>query len=189
SHLNLQARIALPAIVAGNLHQQRIFKEIDDGEAADTKKPGARPVVPAENVALVPDGDGFLQFGSKLLEEHVVERSAMKAPPKKSALDNANLNATQTGDVANEVLNDIQRENGGGTVTEDQSRYQVTVRKPGATDAGWTGEVIGAPRLFPLESVNVIAGGQSIVVLDKSNKKIWQADLQHDIKDAGEGSR
>src|SRR5581483_8075376 len=45
------------------------------------------------------------------------------------------------------------------------------------------------PRLFPLESVNVIAGGQSIVVLDKSNKKIWQADLQHDIKDAGEGSR
>jgi len=183
-NLTPQGRAALPAVVAGNLHQQKIFQELNDTPDAPKKK----DAVPAETFVLAPDGDGYVQFGSKLLEQHFIERSAMKAPPKKSALDNGNLNATQTGDVANELLNDIQRNNGGGTVTEDQSRYQATVRKPGS-DAAWTGEVIGSPRLFPLASVTVVAGGKSIVVLDKSNKKLWQADLQHTIPERDEESR
>jgi len=182
------ARIALPAIISGNLHQQRIFKELADPGAPDPVK-GGKESVAVQEFALVPDTSGYLQFGSRLLEEKFVERNAMKAPPKKSTLDNGNLNVTQTADVANEILNDMQRNNGGGTVTEDVSRYQVAVRKPDAPDAAWSGEIVGEPRLFPLKTVNVVAGGKTLVVLDKSNKKLWQVELTFALGSGMEGGQ
>jgi hypothetical protein len=119
-----------------------------------------------------------------MLEQHVVARSAMKAPPKKSALD-GDVNAGKTTEVANEILNEMQRNSGGDTVTEDESRYQVTVHLPGGTSTtDWTGEVIGTPQLIVLKTVNVVAGGKSLVVLDKSNKKMWQASLTYPISSA-----
>jgi outer membrane protein assembly factor BamB len=76
----------------------------------------------------------------------------------------------------------MQRDRGGDTVDEDESRYQVTVRLPGAKDTpDWTGEVVGPPALYPLKTVNVIAAGKSLTVLDKSNKKKWQAPLSYRV--------
>ena len=134
-----------------------------------------------------PDPTGFAQFSWRLLEAHLVTRSAMKAPPKKSALD-GDVNAGKTTEVANEILNEMQRNNGGDTVTEDESRYQVTVHLPGAAGtADWTGEVVGPPQLFVLKTVNVVAAGKSVVVLDQSNKKIWQASLTYPVSSGGGG--
>ena len=67
-------------------------------------------------------------------------------------------------------------------MSEDQSRYQVILHRPDSTDTpDWTGEVIGPPRLFPLKTVNVLAGGRSIIVFDKSNKKLWEASFTYPI--------
>jgi hypothetical protein len=111
----------------------------------------------------------------------------MKAPTGKSVID-GNLTASQTGEAANEILNDMQRNSGGDLVTEDDSRYQVTVHLPdaaGTTD--WTGEVVGPPQLFVLDTVNVIAAGKTVIVLDKSNKKLWEASLTYPVSAGGGG--
>jgi hypothetical protein len=143
--------------------------------------------VAAENFTWVPGENGFVRFSTKMLQENIVTREAMRAPPKKSALNDANLNVSQTTEVANETLNEMQRNNGGETVSEDASRYQVTVHLPNSPAiADWTGEVIGPPQLFALKSVNVIAAGKTIIVLDHSNKKLWQAALTYNVS-AGPG--
>jgi outer membrane protein assembly factor BamB len=74
----------------------------------------------------------------------------------------------------------MQRSNGGDMVEEDHSLYQVTVRRPGL-DTVWTSEVTGAPKVYPLENVAVIAAEKSIVVLDKANHKLWQSSLAFNI--------
>jgi outer membrane protein assembly factor BamB len=103
-------------------------------------------------------------------------------------LDSGDLNATKTMDVANEILNGLQRDYGGSTVTEDESRYQVTIRRPESTEAAdWTGEVIGPPALFPLRTVNVLTAGKTLIVFDKTNKKLWQSALSYSVA-AGAGS-
>ena len=112
----------------------------------------------------------------------MVARSAMKAPPAKSALD-GEVNASRTMDVANEILNEMQRMRGGNTVMEDVSRYKVTIRRPDAKDIpDWTGEVIGPPSLFPLKTVNVLTAHKALTVFDKSNKKLWQATLTYNVE-------
>lgn len=186
-NLNMQGRIALPAVLSNARHEQQLENALND----DARRPGKPKGPPADATfyQLVPGKTGFVQFGWRMLEQKLVTRDAMKAPPKKSVLD-GNLNATQTGAVANEILNEMQRNAGGNTVTEDQSRYQVTVHLPdgGATD--WSGEVVGPPQLFVLKTVNVIAAGKSVTVLDKSNKKMWDATLTYAVSsEPGDASR
>src|SRR5690606_4522501 len=106
---------------------------------------------------------------------------AMKAKPKKSALDGA-VSVTQTAEIANEILNEMQRDRGGDTVEEDESLYEVMVRTPGDKSApDWKGQVVGPPALYPLKTVNVIAAGKTITVLDKKNKKKWDATLTYNV--------
>src|SRR5688572_6942628 len=129
--LPLPARIALPATLSIGVNQERALAELsgpDAGRTPSRSEPDFR-----EQFELMPTQDGFVQFSVELLESRMMERSAMKAAPAKSALDGP-VSVTATTDVANEILNEMQRERGGGTVMEDQSRYQVTVRIPGARD-------------------------------------------------------
>jgi hypothetical protein len=80
----------------------------------------------------------------------------------------------------------MQRERGGDQVFEDMSRYQVTLRSPGAKEGtGWTGEVIGPPRVIPLETVNVLASNKKIMVFDKNHKKLWEAPLSYNLAGGG----
>jgi outer membrane protein assembly factor BamB len=141
----------------------------------------------ADRVSLIPSKYGNLQFTVRLLEEKIVSREAMKAPPAKSTLNSGDLNVTRTADVANEVLNEMQRNRGGDTVEEDESRYQVTIHSPDSTEAAdWTGEVVGPPALFSLKTVNVLTAGKTVTVFDKTNKKLWQASLAYSVP-AGTG--
>lgn len=180
--LPLPARIALPATLSVGMNQERALTELSGpSRAATATEPDYR-----EHFELRPTPDGFVQFSVQLLEHKVVERAAMRARPGKSALDGP-VSVSATAEVANEILNEMQRERGGSTVTEDQSRYQVTVRNPGNKKVpDWKGEVIGSPSLYPLQTVNVVSGGKSLIVLDKANQKNWDASLTYEIsEDAG----
>jgi hypothetical protein len=184
-NLNLPARIALPALLGNAAHEQQLEAALKD----DPQQPRPKDSNPArkemENFQLIPAENGFVQFSSRLLEEHIVAREAMKAPPKKSALD-GDLNAGNTTEAVNETLNEMQRNRGGDTVSEDESRYQVTVHIPNAPGiADWTGEVTGLPQLFSLKTVNVIAAGKTVIVLDQSDKKLWQAALTYNVSTGG----
>ena len=182
--LPLPGRIALPAVLSVNANQEKVLAEIREQERG---KPPPAPGLEAEadHFSLIPTQDGFVQFSVNLLESKIVARSALKARPKKSALDGP-VSVTATADVANEIFNEMQRDRGGDIVEEDESRYQVTVRLPGAKNVpDWTGEVLGPPALYPLKTVNVVAAGKTLTVLDKSNKKKWQAALTHRVSESG----
>jgi len=185
-NLNLPGRVALPALLANAGHEQQLEAALKDDSQHPRPKNSQPPPVAAESFQLIPGQTDFAQFSARLLEEHLVSRSAMQAPPKKSVLD-GDLNGVKTTAAANEILNEMQRNRGGDTVTEDASRYQVTVHLPAAADTpDWTGEVVGPPQLFVLKTVNVIAAGKTVIVLDKANKKLWQAALTYSIA-AGSG--
>jgi outer membrane protein assembly factor BamB len=79
----------------------------------------------------------------------------------------------------------MRRNSGQDKVTEDQSRYQVGVHLPDGSAPDFSAEVTGPPQLFILKTVNVIAAGKSLIVLDKSNKKLWQADLTYAVPEGG----
>jgi len=141
-----------------------------------------------EHFLLMPGASGHVQFSVRLIESRLVARKAMKDAPAKSALD-GDLTVTKTSEVANEILNEMQRSRGGDTVLEDESRYQVRIRRPEVKDApDWTGEVIGRPGLFPLKTVNVLTANKSLIIFDKMNKKLWQASLTYEVERGPRGS-
>jgi hypothetical protein len=179
-NLNLQGRLALPALLSNARHEQQLEQALRD-DPEHPRKTGKSLPDNAELFRLVSGPTGIVRFSWRMLEEHIVTHSAMQAPTGKSVL-NGDLTGAKTTAVANEILNDMQRNAGGDTITEDDSRYQVTVHLPGATSTpDWTGEVTGPPQLFVLKSVNVVAGGKGVVVLDKTNKKLWQATLTYPL--------
>ena len=187
-NLNLPGRIALPALLANEMHEQQIMAEINDNNPARPRPANLRkPQKASLPFTLVPDQNGYLQIAVRLLEEHIVTREAMKAPLKKSAL-NGDLSVANSTEAANEMLNEMQRNNGGGSISENQSRYQVTLHRPDSTDTpDWTGEVTGPPRLFPLKTVNVLAAGRTVIVLDQSNKKLWETTLTYPVSGGNPG--
>ena len=120
-----------------------------------------------------------MQVSVRLIESRITRRTAMKAAPSKSALDGP-LTAGQSAEMANEMLNEMQRSRGGDVVIDDNSIYRVTLRRPGEKD-GWTGEVNGPPTFYPLQTVNVLAANKSILVFDKSNKLLWKGPLNYNV--------
>jgi hypothetical protein len=182
--LSTPGRLALPALLANAEHERQLENELNDDLSHPLPNPARgspSPKLPLETSRMVPGSAGFAQFSARLLEEHFVTRDAMKAPPKKSVV-NGQLTEGQTTEAANEMLNEMQRNRGGGTVTVNESKYQVTVHLPQSPDTpDWVGEVVGPPQLFVLKTVNVIAAGKQVIVLDKSNQPLWQARLTYDV--------
>ncbi len=185
------AKIALPATLSNSRHQQEILNEIKQDEGDGQPRAAAGDKAGADAVGLfdrsfVSSKYGYFEWSSKVLEHKVVAHQAMKDKPARSALE-SNPSVTNQAAIANEILNDMQRDRGGDTVTEDQSRYQVTVHQPGNKDVpDWVGEVVGPPSVIPQKTVTVVTGGKMFIVLDKSNKKLWQTDLTYNIS-AGNG--
>ncbi|HEV2453064.1 MAG TPA: PQQ-binding-like beta-propeller repeat protein [Verrucomicrobiae bacterium] len=202
-NMSLPGRIALPALIANSEHNQQILKEAQSEDNQDqppqrrqrqSRPPAAaqpapkksdEPAMDAQNFTMIPDGDNYIAFGSVLIKENIVERDAMRAPPKHSALDNPNVGLANETAAVNEQLNELQRNSGGGTVTEDESIYQIVLRRPGAAGIDWAGQVVGSPQFYALTTVNVLAAGKTIIVFDKTNKKLWQEKLTYDITGGG----
>lgn len=191
-NMGYAGRLALPALLANSRHNEQINQEIsqEDRNSERQYRPARQapasaapssPMFSPQSFTLVPDGNSYVAFASKLTQANFVQREAMKAPPAKSALDNSDLSAANETAAVNEQLNDIQRQNGGDKVTEDDSTYQVALRRPGSTEPDWIGEVVGPPQFFPLATVNVLAAGKTIMVFDKSNKRLWQDHFTYDV--------
>jgi hypothetical protein len=184
-NLTTPALMALPALLANNAHQQQLMAAMRDDDPAK-----ARPAAPAAptgpTVALFSSAAGPLQCTVTLVTPHFVTRNAMRTPDH--SVVNGDLNAGQGTAAANEILNEMQRNNGGGQITEDDSLYSVTLRYPGNKDVpAWTGQVTGRPVLYLLKSVNVIAAGASVTVLDPGNKLLWAATLTYPVTPARTG--
>ena len=176
-HLSLPARIALPAVLANSWSQERALSELDT--QSQPKGQIAAAAEKSERVSVIPTKQGFLEFSSRLLEQKTIAHSAMQERGGKSVLEGP-VNVTQSSEVANEILNDMQRSRGGGVIEEDASRYLVSLRRKGESQK-WSGEVIGSPSLFALPSVTVLAANKALVVFDEGNKKIWEATLNYDL--------
>ena len=175
SHLSLPARIALPATISSVMTQEKTLNAMND----DYGSGAGATFMPENEFSLIPAKDGFVEFSTKMLEHRIEQRNAMKAAPAKSALE-GNVSAGKSLEIANEFLNEMQRERGGSTVQEDVSRYQVTLRRPD-TQETWTGEVIGPSKVFPLDTVNVLTANKLVMVFDKHNKKLWQSSLNYNV--------
>lgn len=176
-HMALPKKLALPAVLAANMNQQRALKEMDDSDSHSAASHSA--LQPTIGSTLVPSKDGFVELSVKLLESKIVTRSAMKPGSGQSAL-NRDVTAGNSMELSGEMLNEMQRENGGDLVQEDHSRYEVTLRQVGS-GASWTGEVTGRPKVYPLDSVNVLAADKLIIVFNKACQKLWQSPLSYNI--------
>ena len=180
SLLSLPAQIALPAVLSANRNQERTLAELN---GTGNRKPATAEAagVVADQLALIPTHDGYVQFSSRLIEQRLVAHQVLKDRPKKSALEGT-VNRAATTAIANEILNDMQRDRGAATELAGESRYQVTVRRAdGKAPAEWTAEVIGRPSLFPLQSVNVVTANRKIIVLDQHNQKLWESPLTYNV--------
>lgn len=185
-NLNAPARIALPALIGNAQYEQKLESALNDNVTHSRLQTHPRTVADMRNFQLVFGPGGVAEVSIRLLEQRLVTRPAMRVPSGKSAVDGGNVGMMNETAAINEQLNEMQRNNGGDTVTEDQSRYQVTVHLPDTSNAAdWTGEVVGPPQLFVLKTVNVIAAGKTVIVLDKSNKKLWQAGLTYRVQAGG----
>jgi hypothetical protein len=150
---------------------------VPSSQPDETVQNTALAMFEAERHPFIPAGPNAAQFESKLLESKTITIQAMK-PKGPSVLDSGNVTASQGLDYAQEFINDAQRQRTGGVETEDVSRYQVTVHRRFAADVpDWSGEVTGPPQFIPLKTVDIVAGGRSILVLNKNNKKLWEAKL------------
>ncbi len=175
-------KIAAPATLSVMRNQQRILNELaSENGGPSGGLDGDREPDYSEHRYTLHSTHGDVKVSEKLVEAKVIEHNAMKAPPKKSALDGP-VNVTQSMEVANEILNEMQRDSGLGKVVEDVSRYAVTVRDGSTkeTDA-WKGEVIGPPYVFPTKTLNVVSAGKTLIALDKTNKKKWESTLTYNL--------
>ncbi len=152
---------------------------IADGDEMDAE--GGPADLDASGTVLLNAGENVAQVATELLEKKLVQYRTMKDKPATSAFD-GDINAAAAPAIYNEILNEWQEQRTGGVRVEDESRYRVTLKRLLAGDtADWTGEVTGPPTLFPLRSVDVLIAGKGVVVLDKANKKLWEAKLNYTV--------
>lgn len=179
--MSYAGKIALPALIANARNQQRIAAELaeDSGRPVPPPTELEKAIEEWDNTQVIPAADGPVQFTRALLEKKLVAREAMKAPPKKPALD-GNVSAANSLAVATDMLNEMQRERG-SKVVENWSRYQVTVKRAGFDTPVWTAEVVGPPAFHPLKTVDVITAGTTAIALSHDNKKLWQAALNFPV--------
>jgi hypothetical protein len=179
--MSYAGKLALPVLIANARNQQRIAAELaeQNGRAPSPPTELEKAIDEWDATQVMPAADGPVMFTKILLERKLVSREAMKAPPKKSALD-GNVSAANSMEVANEMLNEMQRERG-SKVVEDQSRYQVTVKRAGSGTPVWTSEVAGPPALHPLKTVDIVTAGTTAIALSHDNKELWKAAMNYPV--------
>ena len=154
--------------------------DMDDPDFESTGEQPLDPDLAVSSGSLVFAGENVARVEVKVIEKKLVQYQAIKKP-KVSELDKG-VNAANAVAAMSEVLNEMQAERTGGMRTEDESRYQVTIKRllaPGISE--WTGEVVGPPALYSLKTVDVLTAGKAVYVLDKNNKKLWESKLAYPV--------
>jgi hypothetical protein len=126
-------------------------------------------------------GENLVELRVKLLEPHVTFIQSIK--PRGPTHITGNLTAgSSSADVAEEVFNDIKRDQTGGVKGIDESRYEATIRRwIGTAPVEWKGEETGVPTFFSLTTVDLLVAGHQLTVFDKQNKKLFEAKLAYPI--------
>jgi outer membrane protein assembly factor BamB len=126
-------------------------------------------------------GQNLIELRVTLVKPNVTWVKSIK--PKGPSLVNGELStATSTARVAEEVFNDIKRDQTGGVKSIDESTYQVRVRRwLSDQPVEWKAEVTGVPRFFSLSNVDLVVAGKGLTVLDKKNTKLFDAQLSYPI--------
>jgi hypothetical protein len=120
-------------------------------------------------------GANLVELRVKLLEPKVTFVQSIK-PRGPTHINSSLSTSSSTADVAEEVFNDIKRDQTGGVKGIDESRYEATIRRwIGAAPVEWKGEVTGVPMFFSLKTVDLLVAGQMLTVFDKENKKLFDA--------------
>jgi hypothetical protein len=141
----------------------------------------SRPSIYKFSSEFFPAGKNMVEMQVKLLEPKVTWVQTMK-PAGPSKLNAGTSAASDVRGVAEEIFNELKRNDGGGVREVDESRYSVLLRRTveeGAAD--WTGEMTGLPAFFSQKTVDVLVGGKSLFLFDKQNKKIAEAQLTFPI--------
>jgi hypothetical protein len=131
-----------------------------------------------------PAGQNMVEMQVKLVEPIVTYVQTMKTPGP-SKLNAGTSAASDVRGIAEEIFNEMKRNETGGVRPVDESRYAVLLRRSmedGATD--WTGEVTGLPVFFPQKTVDVLIGGKSLFIFDKQNKKIAETQLTFTVDES-----
>jgi len=121
-------------------------------------------------------GSSVVHVNIRLLEERFVRVEAMRQQ-KTSIIDSGTARASQGLEAAEEMLNEMRRSETGGVRIEDESRYQVNLRRPFGGGAAWAGEVFGPPAFFPLRNVDLLVAGKTVYAFNKSGQKIWESKI------------
>jgi cytoskeletal protein RodZ len=127
-------------------------------------------------------GANLVELRVKLLQPKVTFVQSIK--PRGPTHITSSLSASSsTADVAEEVFNDIKRDQTGGVKGLDESRYEAILRRwmGGAAPVEWKGEVTGVPMFFSLKTVDLLVAGQLLTVFDKQNKKLFDAKLAYPV--------
>jgi hypothetical protein len=127
-------------------------------------------------------GANLVELRVKLLKPNVTFVQSIK--PRGPTHINSSLTAgSSTADVAEEVFNDIKRDQSGGVKPIDNSLYEATIRRwtGGAEPVEWKGEETGVPMFFSLKTVDLLVAGQQLTVFDKENKKLFDAKLAYPV--------
>jgi hypothetical protein len=159
--------------------------EVDMAAADETDAPvGLDEFEYADIPRFVASGSGVVQFQRQMLERKTVTHQAMK-PKGKSVLD-GNVTASQGLELAQEMMNDSRRDMTGGVETEDVSRYQISLHRWFADNVpDWSAEVTGPPRFYALKTIDVVIAGQTVIALDRNNKKLWEGKLSYPMNYLG----
>ena len=133
------------------------------------------PIFSSRRSSFLPSGEGAVQLTARLLQSRMVATSLRDSGP--SLIDSDNLTAGDSVAAVGQFIRGSAE-----TIQKDESRYAVTVRRLCAASApDWTGEVTGAPVLFPLKTVDVLVAGTNVTVLNHNNQKQWEARLTYPL--------
>ncbi len=126
-------------------------------------------------------GANLVELRVKLLQPKVTFVQSIK-PRGPTHITGKLTTSSSSADVAEEVFNDIKRDQTGGVKEIDESRYLATLRRwIGAAPVEWKSEVTGVPMFFSLRTVDLLVAGQMLTVFDKENKKLFEAKLAYAV--------
>jgi hypothetical protein len=126
-------------------------------------------------------GANLVELRVKLLEPKVTYVQSIK-PRGPTHITSSLTSGSSTADVAEEVFNDIKRDQTGGVKGVDESRYEATIRRwTGPTPVEWKTDVVGVPMFFSLNTVDLLVAGKTLMVFDKQNKMLFQAQSAYPI--------
>jgi len=143
-----------------------------------------RPQVIQTSSEFFASGENLVELRVRLVTPKSTTVDTMKKPGP--TVVNGQLSASSnTKAVAEEIFNELKRNNSGGFKRVDESTYAVALRRYAGKDPNdWTGEIIGVPLFFSFKTVDVIVANKRMIAFDKQNKKLFEATLSYGLADA-----